>query len=283
MKRRSFIFTLASIPFFVRAESSRVAVLASSTAAAFRSRADALKKALPGVVLDFHYADGKLETLPELARQVAAAAPAVIVSSSALTTRPLRQATATIPIVMAAGDDPVADRFVASLQAPGGNVTGIASGRRDEIIEAVHRLAAAVPAGGAIGALLDQFNVDYRRIRSRLHFAGLQEKRTIVYLDASTPADIDRAFASLAAQKVAGLVVMNDPLYLDERERLVKLAKRAGIPVMFSDRSFVRAGARLAYGGDSDADMARAAAYVRKILDGAHPADLPIEPPPPFR
>ena len=284
--RRRLLLALAASPWLARAAEPkpRVAVLASSTAAGFRTRAEVLRKSLgSGVILEFHYADGKRERLEELAKKIVAAAPAVVVASSSLTTRPLRQATATIPIVMASADDPVADRFVKDPAHPGGNITGLTTGRRDEIITAVSHLSAAMPAGAVLGALLDQANVEYRPLRSRLHFAAQQEKRELVYLDASTPKDIDAAFASLGAQKVGGLVVMSDPLYLDERDRLVRLARKARIPVMFCDRAFITAGARLAYGGDSDEDMVRAAIFVRKILDGAHPADLPLEPPAEFR
>ena len=274
--RRLLLAGLALLPFLAHAETPVVAVVTAGDEASFATRAAALKKALPGVKLQFHYGTDKIARL-------VAEAPAVIVSASDLTTRPLRQATATIPIVMAGSEDPVADRFVKSLEQPGGNVTGIASGRRDDMLEAVRHLAAAMPKGGAIGGLLDQRNINYRPMRARLHAAAQEAKRPFVFLDASVPEDIDKAFASLAKEQVKGLVVMQDALYLDERARLVKLANKSGIPVMFRDVSFVRAGARMAYGGDSDADMARAAAYVKKILAGAHPADLPVEPPPPSR
>src|SRR4051812_2844707 len=120
MKRRELLGLLAVLPFVVRADSPRVAVMATSTAKAFESRARSLRRSLPGVALEFHYADGHYDKLDDLARKIVATDPAVIVSSSALTTRPLRQATATIPIVMASGDDPVADRFVKTLAQPGG-------------------------------------------------------------------------------------------------------------------------------------------------------------------
>jgi len=274
--RRRVLAGLALLPFAARADSPFVAVVTAGDEASFASRAAALRKALPGVKLVFHY--GPLE-----AARVVESAPAVIVSASDRTTRPLRQATATIPIVMASSEDPVADRFVRSLAAPGGNVTGVQSGRRDEVMTAIKHLVGAMPAGGAIGALLDQQNIDYRPLRARVHAAAQEAKRPFVFLDASVPADIDTAFASLAREQVKGLVVTSDALYLDERARLVRLAAKAPVPVMFCDVSFVRAGARMAYGGDSDRDMTRAAAYVKKILAGAHPADLPVEPPPAFR
>lgn len=277
--RRKTIATLAAAPWIVRAADgkARVAVMASSDEAGFRTRADALRRALPGVALDFHYADGRMDRLAEVAREVVASSPAVIVSSSALTTRPLRQATATVPIVMANADEPVADRFVASAEKPGGNVTGLFSGRRDDLVEATRILSAVVPGMTPLGGLSNQFNVNYRPSRSRLNFGAQQAKRPVEFLDASTAAEIDRVFDGLAAQHIAGVVVMADPLYLDERERLVKAAARAKIPAIYADRAFVRAGGLMAYGGDSDADMARVAVFVKKILAGARPADLALE------
>jgi putative ABC transport system substrate-binding protein len=285
--RRQVLGAILATPWLARAADGnvRVSVLATSTESAFRSRADALRKALAGsaATLDFHYADGHMERLPAMAQAIAAAAPAVVVASSAITARALKEATATVPIVMANADEPVADRLVRSAQQPGGNVTGLFTGRRDDLIQATRYLAAVVPKDRALAGLCNQVNVNYRPARARLHYAGQQEKRTMEYLDASSPAEIDRAFEALAAQRIGGVVVMADPLYLDERERLVRAAARARVPVMYSDRAFVRAGGLMAYGGDSDADMARAAGFVRRILDGAHPADLPLEMEPPFK
>ena len=277
-KRRQALAALAATPWIVRAaQPPRVAVMASSGEAAFGSRAAALRRALPGVRLEFHYADGRMDRLADVARAVVATKPAAIVASSALATRALRQATSEIPIVMANADEPVADRFVASAERPGGNVTGLFTGRRDDLVEAARMLAAVVPGEAPLALLANQFNINYRPARARLNYAAQQAKRPVEFLDASTAADIDRAFEGLAGHRVAGVVVMDDPLYLDERERLVRAAAHAKVPAIYADRAFVRAGGLMAYGGDSDADMARTAAFVKKILAGAKPAHLPLE------
>ena len=277
--RRQALAALAAAPWIARAAepSAHVAVLASSGEAGFRSRAAALRRALPGVPLDIHYAEGRMDRFANVAREVVAGNPAVIVASSALTTRPLRQATSTIPIVMANADEPVADRFVASAEHPGGNVTGLFTGRRDDLVEATRLLAALAPGDAPIAGLANQFNINYRPARARFNYAAQQAKRPLEFLDASTADDIDRVFDGLAARPIAGVVVMADPMYLDERERLVRAAARAKIPVMYPDRAFVRAGGLIAYGGDSDADMARVAVFVKKLLAGAKAADLPLE------
>jgi putative ABC transport system substrate-binding protein len=207
-----------------------------------------------------------------------------VVASSSLTARALREATATVPIVMANADEPVADRLVRSAENPGGNVTGLFTGRRDDLIQAAHYLASIVPKEKRLAGLCNQVNVNYRAARARFHYAGQQEKRAMEFLDASNPEEIDRVFDGLAAQRIGGVAVMSDPLYLDERERLVRAAARARVPAIYSDATFVRAGGLMAYGGDSDADMASAAAFVKRIvLEQAHPADLPLERAAPFR
>lgn len=278
--RRRLLAALAAAPLLARgapASASRVAVMAAGTEAAFRSREQALRHALRGVELDFHYADGRTQRLAEVAQEIVAAAPAAIVSASSLTTRALRAATRTVPIVMASADEPIADRFVGDAAHPNGNVTGLFTGRRDDLVQAGRYLAAMVPAGKTLGGLANQFNVNYRPARARLNFVGQEEKRGIEFLDASTPAEIDRVFDGARARGIGGVLVMDDPMYLDERERLVLAAARARLPVMFADRAFVRAGGLMAYGGDSDADMARVAVFVRKLLGGAKVADLPLE------
>ena len=283
--RRRFVAALAVAPCLVRAAGpGRVAVFATSGEAAFRSRAEALRKAMAGsgATLEFHYAEGHADRLPAMAKAIVASAPAVVVASSAVTARALKEATASVPIVMANADEPVADRLVRSVEQPGGNITGLFTGRRDDLIKAAHYLAAVVPKDRALAGLCNQVNVNYRPARARLHYAGQQDKRTMEFLDASTPAEIDRAFAELAKQRIGGVAVMADPFYLDEREHLVRAAARAKVPVIFSDVTFVRAGGLMAFGGDSDADMARAAGFVRRILEGAHPADLALEVAPPF-
>ena len=285
MKRRTFVAALAAlfvVPDTLAATGEgsggkRVALLCQGSEAQFKARLEVLRKALPGVVIEPHYAEGMLPRLATLARAIASSAPAAIVSDSVLATHALYEATATIPVVMARSEDPVGNRLVKTLEQPGGNVTGVVTGNLENALTAAQTLAAMMPAGLAIGVLLNQNNAAYRRTRSRIHYVAQKEKRAPIYLDASVRDEIAAAFASLKAEKVGGVVVMDDPMFLDEAPSIVKAANGARLPFVYPDRAFVEAGGLMALGGDANAAMAKAATYVERILAGAHPSQLAVE------
>jgi putative ABC transport system substrate-binding protein len=255
----------------------KVSILAFGTAGQFAARLEALKQSLPGVELDPRYAAHDPAALATLAQAIAKAEPAAIVADSILATRALFQATATIPVIMARSEDPVANRVVKTLDQPAGNVTGVVSGSVEWLLESTEVLQAMMPAKAPIGVLLDQNHAAYRPARSRVHYVATQHHREPVYLDADRPRDLERAFAQLKAEKVGGLIVMDGPMFLDEAARIVKLAKAAKVPVIYPDRAYVTAGGAMAHGGDSIAAMARAGAIVKRVLEGAHPANIAVE------
>lgn len=256
----------------------------------FKWRADALRRALAqaGMTEPAHVrftwlsAEGRNEGLEAVAQQAVAAKPDVLVAANTIVARALLQATASIPIVAASTEDPVASRLVRALDHPGGNLTGLVTSRPDETLRATQLLARLLPRGAVVGALLNQNNATYRLVRSRVHYVAQQEGLTPVYLDANGPAELARIFAGLGRERVAGLVVMDDAAFLDERERIVKLANASRRPAIYPDRAYVAVGGLMSYGGDAAAAMARTAAIVKRILDGTHPADIPFEPAPPF-
>ena len=285
MNRRAFVAALAAsfvVPGTLAATEEgsggkRVALLCLGSEAQFKARLDALRKALPGVVMEPRYAEGGLSRLATLAREIASSAPAAIVSDSVLATRALYEATATIPVVMARCEDPVGNRLVKSLDHPGGNVTGVVTGNLENALTAAQTLAAMMPAGQALGVLLNQNNAAYRPTRSRIHYVAQKQKRAPIYLDASGAGEVAHAFASLGTEKVGGVVVMDDPVFLDNALSIVKSANAAKVPVVYPDRVFVEAGGLMALGGDANAAMAKAAAYVQRILAGTHPSELAVE------
>lgn len=286
MNRRQALAALAALAAApsLRAESARarVAVLASGTEAQFASRFAALQKALPAQ-WSLHAAGGDPARLAPLAREIVASAPQAIVADSMVGARQLFEATPMIPIVMARSENPVAARLVRSLEHPGGNVTGVLTGRPDEMIKAAGHLGKLLPAGAPIAILLNPSNQTYRAVRARVNFAAQQQKRPQVFLDAAVPGEIERAFEQLRAEKGAGLMVMDDALFLDEAARIVKLAAQSKRPAIFPDRLFVMEGASTAYGPDALEAMALAAGQVRKLLAGARPAELAMVEVPPYR
>lgn len=284
MNRRQALAALAALAALPprAAEPPRIAVLASGTPEQFATRFAALKKALPAQ-WTLHAAGGDLTRLTALARAAVAEAPQVLVADSMLGARLLFEATPTIPIVMARSENPVAARLVRSLEQPGGNVTGVVTGRPDEVIKAAGYLGRLLPAGAPLAALLNPNAQTYRAVRARVNYAAQQQKRAQVFIDASVPGEIERAFAQLAAEKGAGLVVMDDALFLDEAARIVKLAAQAKRPAIYPDRLFVAAGGLMSYGPDALEAMALAAAQVRKLLAGAKAAELAMVEVPPFK
>jgi putative ABC transport system substrate-binding protein len=296
MNRRSFVLALAA------AAASRgwaagevppvIAVLAASTADNFKGRAEALRRGLRerGLVegktvrLEWRHADGKPARLEELARDIAALKPAAVVADSAFTVIKLRQAAGELPIVMTASDDPIADRFVQSLEQPGREITGLASAHPDEILKAVAFIARVVPKSAVVAALLDQNNATYRKIRARFRHAAMEAGLTPVMIDANQPGEIPGAIRNAFRQeRAAGLVVMSDAMFYDERRRIVQLVAEARRPAIYPDRAFVDAGGLMSYGADVEESFSRAAEYVEKIIRGTPPRELPVQMPKEYR
>jgi putative ABC transport system substrate-binding protein len=296
MDRRSFLLAVAAAAATARAAPGDavpvVAVLAATTPENFKGRAEALRRGLRerGLVegktvrLEWRYGNGKAQGLDDLAQKIAALKPAVAVADSSLTVVKLRQAAAALPIVMATADDPVASRFVESLEKPGREITGVASAHPDEILKAVAYIARVVPRSAVVAALLDQNNATYRKIRARFRHAALEAGLQPVMIDANQPGEIPGAIRSAFRQeRAAGLVVMSDPMFYDERRRIVQLVGEARRPAIYPDRAFVEAGGLMSYGGDVEQGFARAAEYVERILRGTPPRELPVQLPKEYR
>lgn len=289
MTRRAFLATLALPALAAAARAAtpatatnrNVFVLVGGTAEQFAARRRILERALGGPVTVVA-ADGDTPKLLDLAKEIVSRSPAVAIADSMTAGRALFEASAGVPIVLARAENPVAARLVKSVEAPGSNVTGVVTGRPDEMLKAAEHLGKLLPPGAALAVVANQNNQAYRAIRARVNHAAKEQKRPQLLLDANRPAEIDAAFAELARNKGAGLLVMDDAMYLDEAKRFVALAAKLRRPVMFPDRAFVRAGGLAAYGPDNDAVLAMVAGIVRKVLDGRPPAELPMEAPPPF-
>lgn len=289
MKRRTFLAALGAIvaPAQARAQGpakaggQAVVVLAGGTAGQFAARRRVLERAL-GRAVTVVAANGDASQLLALAKDIVAGAPAVAIADSMNAGRALFEASATLPIVLARAENPVAARLVKSTEAPGSNVTGVVTGRPDEMLKAADHLGKLLPPGAPLAVVANQNNQAYRAIRARVNHAAKQQDRPQLLLDANRPAEIDSAFAELARNKGAGLLVMDDAMYLDEAKRFVALAAKLRRPVMYPDRAFVRAGGLASYGPDNDAVLAMVAGMVRKVLDGRKLAELPMEAPPPF-
>jgi putative tryptophan/tyrosine transport system substrate-binding protein len=231
------------------------------------------------ITIEFRFADQKIERLPDLAAELVRLRVDVIVTGGSGPTRSAKEATVTIPIVMAQDPDPVGNGFVASLARPGGNVTGLSglavelNTKRLEILkDAVPKLARVAilrpPGGGSVG---DPQMKDLRRAAVALK-VNLEEIET--QRDAK---DLERAFQAAKEKQVGAIMTTTTRPFLGERKRIVELAGKYRLPAIYFQKEFVDDGGLMSYGADFDDLFRRAAVYVDKILKGAKRADLPVQ------
>jgi ABC-type uncharacterized transport system substrate-binding protein len=230
----------------------------------------------------YRYADGDLARLPMLADELVRLKPDVLVAFSTQAAIAASQATAAIPIVAANVTDPVAFGLVASHARPGGNVTGTLA-TLDTLPEKQLALAAeVVPRAVKVGMLLNVGFQAHAVQRKGAEGAAAALAIKLMPVEVRLPDDLDAAFRSLARERVDGVLVLQDPMFLTERRRIAMLAIAARLPTMFGFREHVEAGGLMSYGIDLRANFRRAADYLDKILKGTKPSDLPVELPTKF-
>jgi putative ABC transport system substrate-binding protein len=230
------------------------------------------------VTIEYRWAEGQYDRLPALVADLVRRQVAVILAAgSPAPALAAKAATATIPIVFSLGIDPVQFGLVASLNRPGGNITGInflVGGLGEKALGLIHELVPNV----VVGAMLvnpGNPNADSisRNARETARSLGLQ----LHILNVGTASEIDAAFASLVEQRIGMLLLGADPFFVDRRNQFVALAARHAVPAIYSVREFVTAGGLMSYGTSISDAHRRAGVYTGKILKGARPADLPVE------
>ena len=292
MRRRDFItlfgVVAAAWPLAARAQQSAMPVIGflhSASPGPFASAVAAFRQGLKeagyvegqNVAIEYRWAEGRYDRLPALAADLVGRQVAVIAAiAGSAPAQAAKAATATIPIVFVSGGDPVSEGLVASLNRPGGNVTGvswIATALVPKQLELLRR-SARNPA--VIGALVNPTYPDHNLQLHELQEAGATIGQQIDVVRAGTARDIDTAFASLVQRGAGALIVANDPFFLNGRDQIVALAARHTTPTMYFSREFTAAGGLLSYGA-SPIDAARQGGiYAGKILKGEKPADLPV-------
>jgi putative tryptophan/tyrosine transport system substrate-binding protein len=235
------------------------------------------------VSVEYRWAEGHLERIPALVLELVRRPVAVILTGGGdVPTLVAKGATATIPIVFVIGDDPVASGLVASLNRPGGNVTGatlIASELGPKRVEMTFEL---LPLVSAVAILLNPNNPQ-SAIDSDITQEALRAKRKEVHvLHASNREEIGAAFTALPELKIGALLLIPDPLFQSSRTQIIALAARHSVPTMYYTSTYAASGGLISYGA-SFAEMYRQmGGYVGKILKGARPADLPVMQPSKF-
>jgi putative tryptophan/tyrosine transport system substrate-binding protein len=233
------------------------------------------------VAIERRYTEGRADRLPALAADLVDRKVDVIVAAGG-TALAAKKATSTIPIVFAVGTDPVADGLVASLARPGGNLTGISAFNLKLMPKRLELLSELVPQARVL-ALLAEPNIPItepmiRDVQEAARAKGVQ----LQILEANSESEIDAAFATLVQLQVGGLLVGPAPSFSIRREQIFALASRHAVPAMYDTRLYVAAGGLVSYGPSLAGMWRQVGIYVGKILNGAKPADLPVQQPTTF-
>lgn len=271
------------------AKTARIGLLGPESASGSTSRHEALRAGLrelgyvegTNLVTEYRFAEGKYERLPELARDLVRSKVDVIVTSGTPATRAAKQATATIPIVMAASGDAVATGLVASLARPGGNVTGFAFLSPEVSAKRLELLKEALPRVKLVAYLLNPANPVSDANMKIVEKTATSFKVAMRRIDVREPAELGRIFTAMAESRVDALVIGQDSLLARNYRAVADLAARHRLPAIGA-REFADEGGLFGYGHDGLELWQRAAVYIDKILRGAKPADLPIQQPTKF-
>jgi ABC-type uncharacterized transport system substrate-binding protein len=292
MRRREFLSLAGGatvvLPLVVHAQqlAPEIGFLGSDSADLYAERLSAFRFGLKqagyaegqNVAVEYRWAEGHNDRLPELAADLVRRRVAVLVGSTTPTALALKAATTQIPIVFFVAGDPVALDLVASLSRPGGNLTGTTSMTLEVGSKWLQLLHEIVPAASDFAVLInptspvlaksqaDDLQAAARTLGLRLHL-----------LQASTDSDLDAAFASLGQLKPAGLVITSDSFFFTRAVQLAALAMRYKLPATFGFPEFAKAGGLISYGASVTEQHRTIGVYAGRILKGEKPADLPIQ------
>ena len=285
MRRREFIsgvLSAAALPLAARAQQPAIPVIGFLSTLSPRNMAanvmnefrQGLKEAGfaegQNVKIEYHWAEGHYDRLPALAADLVRRQVAVIAATGGEPSpQVVKAATQTIPIVFMANGDPVAAGLVASLNRPGGNLTGVTIFGMMAVAKRLELLRQLIPKAGTIAYLMNPNNPN--RELDNVQAAARSVGQPILVLNADDDREIDTAFATIAQQRVAALLVASDPLFFDRREQLIALAAGQAIPAIYYLRAFSQAGGLSSYGSNL-ADMYRqVGTYTGRVLKGERP------------
>jgi putative ABC transport system substrate-binding protein len=265
----------------------RIGFLSGASPSALAGRVEAFRQGLrdlgyvegKNIVIEYRYAEGKLDRLPALAAELVHLKVDVILTTAPRPTRSAKQATSTIPIVMASDDDPVGSGFAASLARPGGNITGLStlapeiSGKQMELLKEI------APKLSRVGVLGDVTRPGIPQALREINVAADAFRVRVQYLEVRGPKDIETAFRAASKERADAILMLGSPVLTSQRKQVVELAVKSQLPALYVHLEFVEAGGLMSYGVNINDLYRRAAPYVDKILKGAKPADLPVEQP----
>jgi putative ABC transport system substrate-binding protein len=296
MRRRTFIAVLSGAVAWPLAAHAQQAIpvigyLNGASSAQFTHLLAAFRRGLSetgyiegrNVVIEYRYADGQYDRLPAMAADlVNQKVTAIVATAGTPTIRAAKAATATIPIIFVIGSDPVMFGLVASLNRPGGNITGITLLAAETAAKRLSLLLELVPTAAVIGVLVNPNNPITRPQLTELQDAVRALGRQSRVLNASSESDFETAFAAVDRQHIDAFLVAADPFFDDRSTQLVAVAARHKVPVSYVRREFVAAEGLMSYGPDAPEAFRQAGIYAGRILKGEKPANLPVQEPTKF-
>jgi len=292
MRRREFITLLggvAAYPQLARAQQPSMPVvgfLGSDSPELYADRLRAFRDGLKetghvegqNVAIEYRWAQGRNDRLPELAEDLVRRRPAAIITSTTPSALALKAATATIPIVFFIAGDPVALGLVASLNRPGGNLTGTTTLTLEVGAKWLQLLHEVVPAATDFAIMLNPTSPDLAKAQARdLQAAAGSLGLQIHLLQAATDHDFDAIFARIAELRAGGLIISSDSFFFTRTEQLAAMTRRHAVPAIFGFREFAAAGGLMSYGADILDAHRGLGIYTGRILKGEKPADLPVQ------
>ena len=293
MRRREFITLVggsaAAWPFAARAQQPAMPVIGflnSSSPGGYAPLVAAFRQGLNeagyiegrNVTIEYRWAELHHDRLPELAADLVRRKVTVIAATTTTAALAAKAATATIPIVFEIASDPVELGLVASLNRPGGNITGVTNVNIEVAPKRLELLHEIIPTATTFALLVNPSNPTIaepttRDIRASARTLGVQ----LHVVSATTDNEVEHAFASLAKLGVGGLVIGTDPFFTSTIERLASLAIRYAVPAAYRGREFAAAGGLISYGSASRDAYRLVGIYTGRVLKGEKPADLPVQ------
>jgi putative ABC transport system substrate-binding protein len=291
--RRKFLATLGGAaiawPLAARAQQSGTPVvgwLNASSPDGYRPLVSAFRQGLEesgyvegqNVTIEYRWAEGRIDRLPAMAAELVQRQVTVIAATTVAAALAAKAATTTIPIIFETAYDPIRFGLVASLNRPGGNITGVTNLNVEVGPKTLELLRELIPTSSVVALLLNPINP----IAAEFGLRGLQgAARTLGLelhvLNASTESDFDGVFANLIQLRAGGLIIAADPLFTSRQEELAALALRHRIPAVYLTREFAAAGGLASYGGSVTDCYRLAGIYVARVLKGEKPSELPVQ------
>jgi putative tryptophan/tyrosine transport system substrate-binding protein len=295
-KLGSFVLCVVLIALGFTAEAqqptkvARIGFLMPLSPSAISARIEAFRQGLrelgyvegKNIVVEWRSSEAKADRLPELAAELVRLKVDIIVSAGPVTTPFLKQATVTIPIVMAYDDDPVGSGVVASLARPGGNVAGFCTLAPERSGKQLELLKEIVPKLSRVALFGNTSQLGHPQALREINLVADAFRVQIQYLEIREPKDIEIAFQAASKERAEAVLLVTTPILSSQRRQVIDLAVRNRLPSIYGRPEFVEDGGLVFYGVSYTDLYRRAATYVDKILKGTKPADLPVEQPTKF-